>query len=92
MVIFHPTAVYINHKRLLKNMQKQRKFQRSTRSTYSTFTQPVPFPPTDLRHSQKNFAVLFCSIYINLALFLLSASIHNRILMRIIEKWKQNFG
>ena len=52
MVIFHHTAVYINK-------QKQRKLQCSTQSTHTTFTQPVPFPQTDLRHPQKNFAVLF---------------------------------
>ena len=60
MVIFHYAAVYEYHKRLFKSMQKPKKIQRSTQSTHSTFTQPVHFPQTDLRHPQKNFAVLFC--------------------------------
>ena len=64
MVIFHHTAVYIDNKRLFKSIQKQRKLPRSAQSTHSTFTQPVHFPYTDPRHSQKNFAILFCLQFI----------------------------
>ena len=60
MVIFYYAAVYKYHKRLFKNIQKRKKMQRSTQFTHSTFTQ-LHFPQTDLRHPQKNFAVLFCS-------------------------------
>ena len=52
MVIFHHAAVYIDHKRLFKSIQKQRKFERSAQSTHSTLTQPVHCPQTDLRHPQ----------------------------------------
>ena len=61
MVVFHHAAVYIDHKRLFKSIQKQTNLQCSAQSTHSTFTQPVHFSKTDLRHLQQNFAVLFCS-------------------------------
>ena len=60
MVIFHHAAVCIHHKRLFKIIQKQRKLQRSTQ-VHTTFTQPVHFPETDLRHPQHNLQ--FCFVH-----------------------------
>ena len=68
---------------LQKHTKTKKNQQRSAQSTHSIFTQPVHFPPTDLRQPQLFLQI--CFVRINLGLLSLSASVNHRILIKKVE-------